>query len=101
MYIKTTCPHCVKNSFHDIQVTITESKKDSRLTEVEVKDTLREEDLIQMVSNFVSQSIESGTQDKELQDILNRCLGISPQFTEELLLKIQNKKKCKKAKQSL
>ena len=56
MYVKTLCPYCKQDSYIDIRVKIITEKASNVLGNVEVIDTLKEEDLIKIVSNRLSQN---------------------------------------------
>jgi hypothetical protein len=94
MYVKTNCPYCEKGSFHNITATITEAKQSTKLKKIEVSDTLKEEDLILIVSKFISQNMQKGVSSEDLKCVLNECLGISPQFAKDLILKLNIECKC-------
>lgn len=88
MYIKTICPDCGKKSYVNVTCGLQTVPTGIMLETVEVTDTIKEDDLLQIVSKFVHDLFINGTSTEDIQAIMSRCLGISPQFTDELITKI-------------
>jgi len=93
MYAKITCPHCEKNAFMNVGLTYIQTQTATVAEEIKILETIKEEDLLKIVSKFISQNIQEGMNKEDLQDVLKRCLGISPQFTDEIISNIQTKGK--------
>lgn len=101
MIIKTVCSHCNEVSYVHIAVRMNDTPTGQMLNELKVIDTLTEEDLLKLVSNFIYKNRKEGIDNYELSDVLNRCFGISPQFVPELMQKCQlENKRNKKVEQS-
>lgn len=84
MYVKTTCPHCENKSYIDIDPKITTKKNGHVLEDINIVDTLKEEDFVLMLMNFIAEN--SKMLDKnELKNMLNNNIIVSPIITEAFI----------------
>jgi hypothetical protein len=62
------------------------------LTELNVADTLPEEDLLIMISDFVSKNSKRDIKKYGLKEVLINGFNISPLFTDDLITKFNSMK---------
>jgi hypothetical protein len=95
MYIKTSCAHCGENTSHNLTIYTIETETGPVLEIIEVTDTISEEELIKLISNFIFKTQKNGIKATDLSKFLTEAFGISPQFVPEIEGKIQFMKECK------
>jgi hypothetical protein len=71
-----------------------ETETDLTLKEIEITDTINEDDLIKQISNFISKNRKIMVRTFNLSEFLVGAFGISPQFVPEIEGKIQLPKGC-------
>ena len=92
MFLKTICPHCNESTFSNVVVTMTQTPTGWMLAELDVADTLPEEDLLMMISDFVSKNKKCDIKKYGLKKMLTNGFNISPLFTDDLIAKFNSMK---------
>lgn len=93
MFLKTICPHCNEATFNNVVVTMTETPTGWMLAELNVADILPEEDLLIMISDFVSKNSKRDIKKYGLKEMLTNGFNISPIFTDDLIAKFNSMKR--------
>lgn len=95
MFIKTLCPYCAQTHYSEVRFRLQENTSINgnstySLEAVEVIESIKEEELISIVSDFIQKNKISDT---ILEKALVRCLGIPFSNITEIKEQIKTKKK--------
>lgn len=95
MYSKCECPYCEKTFFNDTKFHTVDKKTGSVTDEVEVYDTLTEEEMRIIVLKFIITCLNEGVKLKDLNERVIHCLNVSPQFINEFIEEVFSELECK------
>jgi hypothetical protein len=104
MYVKIICPQCDESSYHDMEIGAFESTSFKSteaafrytIDNIDVTDSLTEDELVKIISNWISKNKLKGLPTPELNKIITESFGISAIYASEMAEKVELKKGCKR-----
>ena len=97
MYVKTQCPVCGTEQYHNIKLHALETKQFTDLETVtryaveyiEVSDTVTEEELAREVLESMRPDVHDGVEVRELCRILKKYYGVTAAYCCDLVLRLK------------
>ncbi|AAM07194.1 hypothetical protein [Methanosarcina acetivorans] len=89
MYIKSKCPVCGSNNFHNVQVRIEETRKNLSLKDVNVTDTVTDEELAREVLHGLKPHVCDGITIRELCRVIKKYYGVAAAYCCDLVSRLK------------
>ncbi|WP_440945150.1 hypothetical protein ACSAZL_13415 [Methanosarcina sp. T3] len=89
MYVKSKCPICGSSNFHNVRVRIEETRRNLSIKDIEVTDTVTDEELAREVLHGLKTYVYGGVDIRELCRVLKKYYNVAAAYCCDLVARLK------------